>query len=113
MLQANLTATPGTDLEIRRGDVVTLTFNTGRNLSGKIVYFTAKNDPEDDNTDAVILGTCTVATPSNGIATYTTTAVETAVKATLYYDVDERETDDSNPSTIMVVKLHIRDDVHQ
>ena len=115
VLQSMVTVTDSTTQTIIRGDVKTFTFNlgTGWNLTGKKVYFIAKDRPTSSNTTAIVNRVCTVTDAVNGVATITLTADETNKSGTYYAEAEVRDTDDTNPQTAKQFTLKISQDVRQ
>lgn len=117
VLQNGITVAPGATIGITRGDVKTLTFNLGAQwpLTGKLVYFIIKKDPEADNSTAIVNRLVdTIVDAANGVAQIDLTAAETTPVDCYWYEVELRDDPgNDNPQTPLRGRLSILQDVRQ
>lgn len=102
------------ELEIFRGDAVTINFAFGTNvdLTDRLVNFMAKNFITDADGSAVIDVSCAITDASNGEGNVSLTAAHTATAATLFAEFEARDDPaDTNPATLSQFKLIIKPDV--
>ena len=100
------------ELEIFRGDAITINFNFGVDLNDRVVYFMAKNSIDDADGIAVIATSAAITDFDNGIGNVSLTATHTATAATLWAEFEARDdVGDTNPLTLSQFKLEIKKDV--
>jgi hypothetical protein len=109
-----------TNLVIKRGDskAYTLQFvdenDVAIDITGWIVFFTAKEKVSDDDDDAAIKKDITSHTnPTNGETKISLTSTDTAIDVKSYYYDIQVKTDTNEVKTIVDGKLLIQQDITQ
>jgi hypothetical protein len=115
VFQSMVTVTDSSAQNLVRGDAGTLSFSLGAgwDLTGRKIYFIAKELRTADNSTSIVNRECAVTDAFNALATITLTSLETATVGAYYAELEVRESDDTLPRTALQFRLNITQDVRQ
>jgi hypothetical protein len=102
-------------INVPRGDVFTVSFTLGAAfpLAGRKVYFCAQKRRAADNAAAIVNREATITDETARTCSITLTAAETAVADRYLYEIEVRDTDDTNTATAESGTLNIIDDLRK
>lgn len=110
VMQNLITVQDGSPLETVQSNVKPISFAFGASWAsaGSRIFFTAKADPEADNSTAVINRECTITDDATMTGSITPTALETAAKGSYYAEFNRFDADGvSNRVTIWQGKWNV------